>query len=67
MMSRRSVGFVGRYLSLTAAGSYLERDRREIWERVQIGMLPAMRSGSGEMIVLVAMVGSIDRRVHEHD
>ena len=67
MMARRSTGFVGRYLSVTAAGSYFERDRREIWERVQFGALPAMRSASGEWVVLVAMLGAINRRVTEHD
>jgi hypothetical protein len=67
MMSRRSIGFVGRYLTVPVAASYFERDRREMWERVQVGALPAMRSAAGEWIIPAGALGSINRRVSEHD
>ena len=67
---RRRRGFVHRgdhWVSIEQAGAWIERDRREIWERVQVGGLPAMRLGSGEMVIPVAMLGAINRRVSEHD
>jgi hypothetical protein len=31
------------------------------------GIVPSLRSGSGDLLVTVAILGAIDRRVHEHD
>ena len=70
MMRRKpSGGFVSRYqyLSVTDAATYLERDRRELWDRAAIGELPAMRSAGGQWIIPAGALGGVNRRLSEHD
>ena len=65
-MERRSVGFVGRYLTMMDAASYVEWPRAQMVEAIEYGMIPAVRLRSGEWIVLASAVAGLGKRLCEY-
>ena len=68
-MAGRSRGFVGRgltWLTVNEASSMKEWPRAQMDEAISFGLVPAIISPSGEMMILESMVRGLDSRLTEH-